>query len=210
MKPFRVLIVDDHPMFREALQIALSMQSDFVVVGQAEDGEQAISTALNLRPDVIVMDINLPVKSGIEAISEILHTNPAARIMAITSSIGNDQVLAAVKAGAAGYILKDASSDEFMAGLRIVASGRQYLPHDVALKLMSGLRQQNMRETHPMLTDREQEVLVLVGKGFSNEWIAKELSLSVSTVRVHVFNILKKLQLENRNQAIVYASQHNK
>lgn len=210
MKPISVLIVDDHPMFRDALRVALSLQSDFILSGQAVDGGQAVSSALELRPDVIVMDINLPVKSGIEAISDILRINPDARILAITSSIDNDQVLAAVKAGALGYILKDASSDEFIAGLRMVASGKQYLPQDVALKLMSGLREQNLHEAHVALTARELDILALVGKGFSNEWIAKELQLSVSTVRVHVFNIVKKLQLENRNQAVVYALQHIK
>ena len=210
MKPYRVLIVEDHPMFREALRMALSNEADFEVAGQAENGVQAVSMAHDLNPDVIVMDINLPLKNGIEAISEIMSTNPAARILAITSSISNDHVIDAIKNGAAGYILKNTSSTEFMNGLRMVASGKQYLPADVALKLMDGLRQENLHETHPVVTSRESDVLDLIGKGFSNEWIAKELSLSVSTVRVHVFNILKKLQLEERNQAIVYAIQHKK
>jgi NarL family two-component system response regulator LiaR len=208
MKQYRVLIVDDHPMFREAMRTAISLQDDFIVIGQIEDGERAISAAHELRPDVIVMDLNLPVKSGVQAIGEILKADPSARIIAITSSVNDELVIAAVQAGALGYVLKDASSDQFIMGLRVVASGKPYLPQDVVLKLMSGVRGHKTDTSLGVLTEREEDVLALVGKGFSNEQIARHLSVSPSTVRVHVFNILKKLNLEDRNQAIVYASQH--
>ena len=208
MKPYSVLIVDDHPMFREALKIALSLESDFEVVGQAVDGQQAVISALELCPDVIVMDLNMPVLNGVEAIAEILRANPAARILAITSSIGNDLAISAVENGATGIMLKDASNQQFMEGLRMVASGKQYLPAIVALKLMNGLRQENFPETQPALTGAEQDVLRLIGKGFSNESISKELNLSSSAVQIHFYNILKKLSFETRSQAAEYAVQH--
>jgi DNA-binding NarL/FixJ family response regulator len=209
-KKIRVLIVDDHPLFREALCSAVEAEEEYMVIGQVCDGGQAVTSALELKPDVIIMDLNLPVKSGVQAIAEILAMDPDARILAITSAIEDEKVFSAVQAGASGYILKDASRDQFMLGLKEVAAGNQFLPSDVAAKLARSVRQKKTAEMegdqpHELLTAREKEILILLGEGHSNKTIAQKLFLSESTVRVHLFNILVKLKLEDRNQAIVYA-----
>ena len=209
-KRIRVLIVDDHPLFREALCSAVEAEDLYIVIGQVSDGGQAVTSALELKPDVIIMDLNLPVKSGVEAIAEILAVDPDARILAITSAIEDEKVFSAVQAGASGYILKDASRDQFIHCLREVAAGNQFLPSDVAAKLARSVRQKKTAEMEgdqqrELLTTREKEILILLGEGHSNKTIAQKLFLSESTVRVHLFNILVKLKLEDRNQAIVYA-----
>ncbi len=209
MKPIRILLVDDHPMMREALRVVLEIEPAMQVVAEAADGQQAIQYALTLQPDVIVLDLYLPVKDGIEVIAEILAQQPQACILAITSSTSDERVVAAIQAGAMGYLLKDASREEFLRGVREVAAGNTFLPPDVATKLARGVR--HSRSPQPQndglvepLTPREQEVLALLSEGLSNRAIAGRLHLSGSTVRVHVSNILGKLGLENRNQAIVY------
>lgn len=209
MNPIRVLLVDDHPMMREALRVVLEIEPAMQVVAEAADGQQAIQYALALQPDVIVLDLYLPVKDGVEVIAEILTQQPQARILAITSSTSDERVVAAIQAGAIGYLLKDASREEFLRGVREVAAGNTFLPPDVAARLARGVRHtrnplpQNDGLIEP-LTPREQEVLALLSEGLSNGAIARRLHLSGSTVRVHVSNILGKLGLENRNQAIVY------
>jgi NarL family two-component system response regulator LiaR len=209
MSKIRVLVVDDHPMLREALVTAIEAEADLEVAGEAVNGQQAVEDARTLAPDVIVMDLFLPVKDGVTAIAEIMALNPEARILAITSSTEDERVLAAVQAGAAGYLLKDASRTLFLQGLRAVAAGKTFLPPEVAEKLARGVRQaggERTEEASPeQLTRREQEILALLGEGLSNRAIADRLSLSESTVRVHVYNILGKLGLEDRGQAIVYA-----
>jgi two-component system, NarL family, response regulator LiaR len=209
-KKIRVLIVDDHPLFREALCSAVEAEEEYMVIGQVCDGGQAVTSALELKPDVIIMDLNLPVKSGVQAIAEILAMDPDARILAITSAIEDEKVFSAVQAGASGYILKDASRDQFMHGLKEVAAGNQFLPPEVSAKLARSVRQKKTAEMegeqhHELLTTREKEILILLGEGHSNKTIAQKLFLSESTVRVHLFNILVKLKLEDRNQAILYA-----
>ncbi|NJN93492.1 MAG: response regulator transcription factor [Anaerolineales bacterium] len=209
MTPIRILLVDDHPMMREALRVVLEIEPAMQVVAEAADGQQAVQCALALQPDVIVLDLYLPVKDGVEAIAEILAQQPQARILAITSSTSDERVVAAIQAGAMGYLLKDASREEFLRGVREVAAGNTFLPPDVAAKLARGVRHSRspLPQTEGLvepLTPREQEVLALLSEGLSNRAIAGRLHLSGSTVRVHVSNILGKLGLENRNQAIVY------
>jgi NarL family two-component system response regulator LiaR len=210
MKPIRIMIVDDHPMMREALRAAIEVEPDLQVTGEAANGQQAVFDALTLRPDVIVMDLYLPVKDGVEAISEIMSQWPSARILAITSSTDDAKVVAAVEAGAIGYLLKDVSREQFLFGVREVARGETVLPPDVATRLARGIRRKHLAnasdgESVRPLTRREREVLALLGQGLSNQAIAQQLVLSESTVRVHVYNILHKLSLADRNQAIVYA-----
>jgi NarL family two-component system response regulator LiaR len=210
MKPIRIMIVDDHPMMREALRAAIEVEPDMQVAGEAANGQQAVFDALTLRPDVIVMDLYLPVKDGVEAISEIVSQWPSARILAITSSNDDAKVVAAVEAGAIGYLLKDVSREQFLFGVREVARGETVLPPDVATRLARGIRRKHLAnasdgESVRPLTRREREVLALLGQGLSNQAIAQQLVLSESTVRVHVYNILHKLSLADRNQAIVYA-----
>lgn len=209
MKTVRVLLVDDHPLMREALRAALESEPAMEVVAEAADGQEAVQLALALQPDVIVLDLYLPFKDGVQVIAEIIALQPATRILAITSSNADERVVAAIQAGVSGYLLKDASREEFVRGVREVAAGNAFLPPEVAAKLIRGMRHKHIAPAHhdelvEPLTPREQEVLALLGEGLSNRAITKRLCLSESTVRVHISNILGKLGLENRNQAIVY------
>lgn len=194
---------------------AIDLENDFRVVGNASDGETAVSLALDLKPDVIIMDLNLPQKSGIDAIHEIMDVTPGTHIMTLTSSIKEEDVINAVRARVMGYLTKDVSQDILIKGLREIAAGNLFLPEEITNKLINSIRLQNV-DTQPQteacekLTFREQEILDLLGEGLSNQSIAQKLFLSNSTVRVHVYNILNKLGLEDRNQAIVYALRRNK
>jgi DNA-binding NarL/FixJ family response regulator len=210
MNPITILIVDDHPMMREALRTAIETEPDLQVVAEAGNGQQAIELALALRPTVIVMDLYLPLKDGLAASAEIMAQHPDARILAITSSTEDEKVVAAMQAGVIGYLLKDSPRDEFLRGLRQVAAGQTFLPPEVTAKLARGLRH-TRPEASPaaaLLTRREQEILAKLGEGLDNQEIARRLSLSESTVRVHLQNIQHKLGLENRSQAVVYALRH--
>jgi NarL family two-component system response regulator LiaR len=208
MEKIKVLIVDDHPLMREALHAAIEDEPDMEVVGEAGNGLEAVEQARLLKPDVIVMDLFMPGKDGLEAIAEIKGEDSDARILALTSSTDETKVVAAVQAGALGYLLKDARRDELLQGIREVSRGQAFLPPHLARKLMDGLRRGPPRPTDPspdLLTDREQEVLKLIGQGASNREIAETLYLSEGTVRTHVHHILDKLHLKNRNQVILYA-----
>ncbi len=199
-------------MFREALCTAILAENGLEIIGQASDGGTAVKAARSLQPDLIIMDINLPIKNGVDATREIIANDPNARILVLTSSADSETVLAAVQAGAMGYILKEATRPQFMAGLMAVAQGNQFLPAEITRKLTISLLQQHFTENtdkpaYELLSKREKEVLGCLGKGLSNKDIAETLVLSESTVRVHIFNILDKLHLKNRNQAIVFALQ---
>lgn len=209
-KTMRVMIVEDHPMFRESVVEAIEAEDGFEIIAQATDGGSAVTLAKKHNPDVIIMDIHLPVKNGIEAITEIIAENPDAHILTLTSSTDNDKVLAALQAGALGYMLKDSPRAVFLEGLRSVAAGHQYLTPEVATMLAKSLRPSRPaehKEEHPndKLTERERKVLQLLGLGFSNRQIAQSMVVSESTVRVHIFHLLAKLKLADRNQAILYA-----
>ncbi len=204
----RVLVVDDHPLMREALRMAIEDEPDMQIVGEATNGVEAVQQALALNPDVTVMDLFLPKKSGLEAIAEISTANPHTRILVLTSSADENMVHAAIQAGVLGYLLKDSKRLELLRAIREVGQGNSYLSPDVAVKLANGVRRRGKPNTPPLvepLTEREQEVLKLVGQGASNREIAQKLSLTEGTVRTHVHNILGKLGLTNRNQAILFA-----
>ena len=209
----RILVVDDHPMVCEALCLVLESEADMDIVGTAANGLQAVEQAQLLQPDVIVMDLSMPVLDGITATAEIIKTNPGARILAITSFTENEWVSRAFQAGAVGYLIKDASRQVFTEGVRVVAKGGVFLPPDIAEKLVRGIQQrrgadleQGASKRQSALTRREQEVLALLGAGLSNRIIAERLFLSPSTVRVHVSNLLCKLGLQDRSQAAVFAA----
>lgn len=205
----RVLIVDDHTVVRKGLQSLLSSEKYGIeVVGEAGDGNQAVERALELQPDVILMDLQMPHKSGLEAILEIKQQIPRCRIL-VLSSFGEDQrVLTAIRSGALGYLLKDSSPDELVSAIHTVALGHLTVPQELSGSLM-GIQQD--KDTSPKespasnLTSRELDVLRYLADGASNKEIANQLSLSLTTVRTHVSNILRKLNLENRTQAALYA-----
>lgn len=206
----RILVADDHPVVQQGLNGLITPRYGMTVVGQAKNGQEAVEKARSLQPDVILMDLFMPIKSGLEAIKEIKQENPAARILVLTSFGEDEQVATAIRAGALGYLLKNSDPDELLHAIREVAEGNLFLPQTVALKLMHDL-QRPPEEVDPppeaTLTDREQEVLFRVVKGLSNKEIAAELSISEVTVRFHMSSILDKLHLDNRVQAAVYAVQ---
>ncbi|MBI5303992.1 MAG: response regulator transcription factor [Chloroflexi bacterium] len=204
----RILVVDDHPLMREALCMAIEDEADMQVVGEAANGEDAVRQAHALKPDVTVMDLFMPRQDGLHAIADIKSRDANARILALTSSTDEAMVLAAVQAGVLGYLMKDSAREELLQAIRQVSQGNTFLPPQIAQKLANSVREQKKEHATPPvepLTDREIEVLGLIGQGASNKQIAQTLNVSEGTVRTHVHNLLGKLGLENRNQAILYA-----
>jgi DNA-binding NarL/FixJ family response regulator len=204
----RVLIVDDHPLFRDGMRGLLGSLPNTEVVGEASSGEKAVQLAKELQPDVILMDIKMPGINGIEATREILHANPRIGVLVVTMFEDNDSVFAAMRAGAKGYLLKDSSGEEVVHAIRAVASGEAIFGPGIAQRLLSFFSSPSPTvppRTFPELTEREEEVLSLVAQGKSNEQIAKELFLSLKTVRNHASNIFLKLQVADRAQAVIRA-----
>ena len=203
-----VLLVDDHPLFLDGVRAALTGVPDVEVVGEAHDRRSAVEMALGLRPDVVLMDLNLPDGSGIDATREILATAPGTGILVITMSADDDAVVAAMRAGARGYVVKGAGRADLLHAVATVAAGGAVFSPAVAARLgswFSGLAAQPGRELFPQLSDREREVLDLVARGFDNRRIARELFLSEKTVRNNVSVLLGKLEVADRAEAIARA-----
>lgn len=204
----RVLIADDHPLFRDGMHGLLDSVSDTKVVGEAASGEEAITLSENLQPDVILMDIKMPGINGLQAMREILHTSPHIRILIVSMLEDDDSVFAAMRAGARGYVPKGANQAEMLRAIRAVANGEAIFGPGIAQRLIgffSASRPAVAPRIFPELTDREAEVLELIAKGSTNEEIAERLVLSLKTVRNHVSNIFSKLQVADRAQAIIRA-----
>lgn len=199
----RVLIADDHPIVREGLRGLLSFKPGFEVAGEAEDGNEAVLQAVRLKPDVILMDLEMPRKNGLEAIKEIIAANPNAKILVLTSFTKDKKIFTALDAGALGCLLKDSSPQELIRAIRDVSRGELTLHPAVARKMLH--EQKPPDDSASPLTDRELEVLKLVAQGLDNHDIAARLVISLPTVRSHVTNILTKLNLRNRSQAVLYA-----
>ncbi len=204
----RVLIVDDHAIVRRGLRGLLEIVDDMEVVGDAADGEQAVRLADARAPDVVLMDLVMPVKDGIAAIREIKAGRPATEVLALTSFIEEEKVVAALEAGAAGYLLKDADERAVIDAIRAAHDGEVRLDRTVAKLLAERLRRRPAPPPIDPLTERELEVLGLLGRGLSNKEIASELGIADCTARTHVSNVLGKLGLASRTQAALYAVEH--
>jgi len=207
----KVLVVDDHALFRRGLQMVLKSEGDIEVVGEAADGNEAVEKAQESMPDVILMDVRMPHRSGIEATQQIKDLLPHVKILMLTISDEEADLYEAIKAGASGYLLKEISIDEVADAIRSVFAGQSRLSPSMAAKLLQEFAAMSKRAAEarqlpaPRLTDREMEVLRLVAQGLNNRDIAKELFISENTVKNHIRNILEKLHLHSRMEAVVYA-----
>jgi len=208
MEKIRILIADDHPLFRDGMHGLLDSVPDTEVVGEAATGDEAIALAASLQPDVILMDIKMPGINGIQATREIVHTSPHIGILVVTMLEDDDSVFAAMRAGACGYLLKGANQAEILRAIRAVANGEAIFGPSIARRLLgffAATRRTVPPRIFPELTEREGEILALIAQGRSNEEIAEQLSLSLKTVRNHVSNIFSKLQVADRAQAVIRA-----
>ena len=209
-EPIGVLVVDDQELFRRGLVMVLSGEDGIRIVGEAADGDTAVELVATLAPDVVLLDVRMPGRSGIETCAAIKALSPSARIVMLTASDEEADLYDAVRNGASGYLLKDSSIDQVEQAIRLVAEGQSLISPAMATKLLEEFKQISSpgRRNHlmvPRLTDRELEVLRLVARGLSNRDIAKKLFISENTVKNHVRNILDKLQLHSRMEAVMYA-----
>ncbi len=203
-----VLIVDDHPLFRSGMRALLDADPDTVVVGEATSGEEAVAMAARLQPDVVLMDLQMPGTSGIEATRRIVATSPHIRVLVVTMFEDDTSVFTALRAGARGYVLKGANPDEILRAIQLVGSGQAIFSPSVATRLIDffgTLQPTALPQAFPELTEREREILELIAQGRSNTDIAKSLSLSSKTVANYVSNIFGKLQVADRAQAMLRA-----
>lgn len=207
MSSIRILVADDHALFREGLSALLLSVPDTDVVGEAATGEEAVTKAAELQPDVVLMDIQMPGINGIEATRRVIRDSPHIGVIVVTMFEDDDSVFAAMRAGARGYVLKGADQDEILKVIRAVAGGEAHFGPKIAQRLMNFFSVPTPAhvETFPELTTREREVLNLIARGHDNHEIAGELYLSPKTVRNHISNIFTKLQVADRAQAIIRA-----
>ncbi|HZB02029.1 MAG TPA: response regulator transcription factor [Actinomycetota bacterium] len=207
----RVMVVDDHALFRRGLEMVLQAEDDLTLVGEASDGVEAVEKAQELMPDVVLMDVRMPKRSGIEAAGHIKELLPHAKILMLTISDDESDLYDAIKAGAAGYLLKEIPIEEVADAIRSVWAGQSRISPSMASKLLTEFAaiskeaDERPQMPAPKLTDREMEVLRLVAQGLNNRDIAKQLFISENTVKNHIRNILEKLHLHSRMEAVVYA-----
>ncbi|MFC7685200.1 response regulator [Ureibacillus sp. GCM10028918] len=204
----RILIADDHEMVRIGVSAYLSAQSDMTVVGEAANGQQAVEKALELKPDIILMDNVMPIMTGAEATAQILQQWPHAKVMMVTSFLDDDKVYPALEAGAVSYILKTSNAKQIAEAIRKTINGETVLEPEVTTKMITKMRGNANTPLYEQLTEREMEVLLLVAQGKTNQDIADELFIALKTVKTHVSNILAKLDVQDRTQAVVYAFQN--
>jgi len=207
--PIRVLLVDDHSVVRQGLRVFFDLQADIEVVGEASDGAMAVAAARRLHPDVVLMDLIMPGMDGLTAIAHIKSEEPEIEIVAVTSFIEEEKVTAALEAGATGFLLKDAEAEEVAAAVRAAYAGEMHLDPAAARLLAQRIRQKRTeKDLVEPLTERERDVLRLLGRGMSNKEIAAALFITEGTARTYVSNILGKLGLASRTQAALYAVEH--
>ena len=209
MARIRVMMVDDHAVFRAGVRLLVEAQPDMEVVGEAREGGEALQKARQLRPDVLVMDITMPGINGLEATRQIRRELPEVRVLVLTVHSDDEYFFRALEAGASGYVLKEAAAEEMIAAIRAVAYGGVVLYPSLARRLLEDYLQRvttgEERESHEKLTDRERQVLALIAQGHTNQEIAKALTLSVYTVQTHRSHIMDKLDLHSKAQLMKYA-----
>ena len=203
----KLLIVDDHEMVRIGVSAYLNAQADMEVIGEASNGQEAIDLALALRPDLILMDYVMPIMNGAQATASIIAAWPTAKIMMVTSFIDDDKMYPALEAGAVSYILKTSNAKQIAEAIRKTMAGEPALEPEVMTKMMAKMRG-TAPALHEQLTEREMEVLLCMTRGLANQEIADELFIALKTVKTHVSNILAKLEVQDRTQAVVYAYQN--
>lgn len=204
----RILLADDHEMVRIGVSAYLQAQPDMDVVAEAVNGQEAVEMALLHKPDIILMDMVMPIMNGAEATREIVQKWPAAKVMIVTSFIDDDKVYPALEAGAISYLLKTSKASHIADSIRKTLSGDAVLEPEVTNKMMKRMRQGSEHALHEELTDRELEVLLLMAEGKTNQDIANTLFIALKTAKTHVSNILSKLEVSDRTQAVIYAFEH--
>nr|WP_245347618.1 response regulator transcription factor [Oceanobacillus polygoni] len=209
MNVIKVLFVDDHEMVRIGVSAYLSAQPDIDVVAEADDGAPAVELALELRPDIILMDLVMKEMDGIEATKKIIEKWPEAKIIIVTSFLDDEKVYPALEAGATSYMLKTSKASEIAKAIRATHGGQSILEPEVTGKIMNRMRNKPEAVLHEQLTGREMEILLLIAQGKTNQEIADELFIALKTVKVHVSNVLGKLEVQDRTQAVIYAFQNN-
>ena len=205
----KVLLVDDHEMVRLGVSSYLMIQSDMEVVGEASNGLEGYHKALELRPDIILMDLVMDVMDGIEATQKVMADWPQAKIIIVTSFLDDEKVYPAIEAGASSYLLKTSSAAEIAQAIRSTYQGHKVIEPAVTEKIIEHRLDQARPKPHDELTNRELDVLRLIGQGYSNQAIAEELVITLKTVKTHVSNIFTKLEVEDRTQAAIYAVHHH-
>jgi two-component system nitrate/nitrite response regulator NarL len=211
MNSIRVLIVDDHTLFRSGIRLLLERQAGFEVVGEASDGLEGVKRAKQLKPDVVLLDLHMPLTSGLATIPLLREEVPHTEIIMLTVSEDADDLLEALRAGARGYLLKNIDTDFLLDSIRRAATGESVMSFQMARKLADAMRVPQKVASHmsaDKLTPREREIIALLASGASNKEIARKLELAESTVKIHVQGILRKLNLASRVQAAVYAVEH--
>lgn len=205
MNKIRMIIVDDHEMVRMGISSYLSTEEEFEILAEGTNGVEAVALAEQHQPDVILMDLLMPEMDGIEATRQIKKVSPNSKVIILTSFMDDKQVFPAIEAGAFSYLLKTSRANEIADAIRLAAQGESTLEPAVATKLMNRMRNKSMPLPHESLSERELEVLILLGEAKTNQEIADQLFIGIKTVKTHVSNILQKLGLEDRTQAAVYA-----